>query len=231
MYGLWRRALLAIVGAGFVVTGAHAAGGVYMDDFQVRNNGVVVFGDNFQDGNYAGWQNVVDAKVFNLSSNPQQPVYSLCLNQQHKNVARAYHKLGISNAGVVELSVGILAAPCTEQYNCTHRNNECALRIGLRSGNARSQINAIVFTGPEYTGCRISMTEHKEYHGSPARGMPLQFNKWGMLTMRLDPRKRTASVLLDGKLLTTMRYDPRKFASISEICILCSFGEGSARTD
>lgn len=241
--------LLLVVVFSACWNGAWAAGGVYLDDVKVTNNGIVALFDNFDDGNLAGWFNLSDATC--ECAKGGKPPCCILLNKHIFCAAGASHNLEITQSGVVELSASILVTPPEEQYDIAVKQYDNSTgKCGGGPGDimyvtlyAESTVPPkkttanvdfyIQQVGTE-SGCRVGVRATQS-NGSTSnagcKGNIIQHQRWTPLMLRLDPKTKLARLFVDGIQVAQTGYDPVALRGIKQLNLCCGFGDGSKRTD
>ena len=230
-------------------SGAWAAGGVYLDDVKVTNNGAVALFDNFDDGGLTGWYNLSDATCECKSG---KPPCGMLLNKHIFCAAGASHNLAIGQPEVVELSANVFVTPPEEQYDIAVKKyaaSTCKCGCGGPSDIMYITLYAEATVPPRKTtpkvdfyiqqvgseaGCRVGV-EATQSNGSTSRsgcsGAPIPQRQWTPILLRLDPRTKLARLFVDGRQVSQTGYDPASLSQIQQLNLCCGFGDGSKRKD
>ena len=243
--------LTVILTCGLAV-GAHAAGGVCLDDLQITNDGKMAFSESFDSRSLRGWSSPYDVTL--IQTNPGG--YYLHLNKHHIQSARAWHKLTVNSAGLVELSAKVYVTPPEEQY--LYKQKAFSLmEIVLYSGNSRATMSTIVNLNPKEKANRMSISlqkmqrptvetretegktnsimqkmrqnskEQLKGYGATTSSPVIQPKTWTTLTVKLDPKTTTTTVLVNGKSVLTQPYDPNLYQSLNWVLLGCTYGDGA----
>ena len=212
------------------VGAAYAAGGIYIDNLKITNNGKVIFSDSFDGGKLVGWTKMTDASWIPDGPNTQKG--ALLLNKHGSVAATAYHGLSSGQSlGVVEMSAEVFCTAPSEQYGWAVRKGACGTFFRLYSGSSNATIEAKVQLNPCQTSYQLGITAMNSQQGTYSKLPVLRPAKWATITLRLDPRSATATFFLDGRAFVSARYNPQQFRSLKEIGIVTGLGDGSKWTD
>lgn len=217
---------------GLGTCGALAAGGIYVDNLQVTNNGITAFMNTFDNTTVLrGWTRLSDASVAVDRANRRQG--AMLVNRHVFAVANAYHNVEFQVAGPVEISAAIYCTPAAEQYDWQVKKKACSTNLIIYSGSSKTWIDASVQLNPCQSTYQVGILAAGAAGGSNVYSKQpiLSPGRWALLTMRLDRDAARATLFLDGKEITSTHYDPDKFRSIQQIAISSQLGDGSQRTD
>lgn len=204
---------------------AFAAGGIYFDEFLVTNNGTSILADSFDSGDLAGWK-ADNASVLRTQMSPAK--YCVCLNKMDKNRSQVQRDLSLDDVGTLELSAWIYLPQPEQQSNYGGSRCEYA-GFSVYAKNPDDHLVASLFLQPKGKGYRAEAHWHdavkqntlaKSSTSSPV----ITGGKWANATMRLDPAKKTVSLLIDGKLACRISYVPERFQSISSVILFSDLG-------
>lgn len=227
------RAFVICVAVLFAVCGLAVvglcAGGVYVDDLRVTNNGAQVLLDNFETGKLDGWTKLTGAE---LAANEQNK--SLAINRHGNYAATAYRTISIDKPGLVEISWFIFVAPVGEQYDCK-KGGACTMSIRLLSGMSASSNagvpSAALILNPCETTCRAGLAPANSFNATAKTKSPvLSLGRWVPVVFRLDSANGKATLLVNGREAVSMSYDPSSTKSIRQIGFVSQFGDGSNRS-
>jgi hypothetical protein len=212
------------------VGAAFAAGGIYIDNLKITNNGKEVFSDAFNSGKLIGWNKMNDAIWSSDRANTQQG--AMLLNKHQFCAATAYHSFSAKNIGIVEVSADVYCTPPDEQYERISKKNACGTFFRLYSGSSNATIEAKIQLNVCQSTYQLGITHLDARQGETYSKLPvMQPATWSHIVLRLDPRSATATMFLGGKAYVTAGYDPQQFQSLQEIGIVTGLGDGSKRTD
>ena len=211
--------------------GALATDGVYVDNLQVTNDGILAFPDAFDNAKVLrGWTRISDVSIAMDSANRRQG--AMLLNRHVFAVAAAYHNVELKNVGTVEMSAAIYCTAPSEQYDWRVKKKTCSTTLIIYSGSSKVWIDAVVQLDSKQSAYQVGILAGGSGGKNIYSTRPvLQPGKWALLTMWLDPVKARATLFLDGKTIVSTTYDPNKFQSIQEVAIQSQMGDGSQRTD
>lgn len=209
---------------------AFAAGGVYLDDLQVTNDGGVTFFDTFDKANRGQWTSTSDISFVLAEGSTTQRL--LCMNKHHEKDSAAIAYPKVTSAGLVEVTTKVFVTSPEEQY--LYRNGKAsAFNMIFHSAKPGYYMWAIVDLSAKAQANRVGirsqyLTAGKQTGSAAFSQSPiLKPSTWYALTLRLDPSSGTATVLLDGNPVATKPYNPGDYESISKLSILCSYGDGA----
>lgn len=247
------RSISAILATLFVLAAAgnaSAAGGVYLDDLTLTNYGTPMFTDGFNDKSLPGWSSLKDVSLGQVNEGS----LLLHLNAHSAQPATAWRALNVKEAGVVEVSTKLMVMPPDEQSR--YKNNSYSLlNLTLCSGSSPATIMAVVNLRPREKANRVSIGVQQTVSTPPADpaktkdGKPviptlgpqnakvknsgatsatplIQPKTWVLLTLKLDSKTSTASVLVDNKVIVSKPYSPKDFTSVRGIWLKCDYGDG-----
>jgi len=221
-----------ILGACGFAAGALCAGGVYVHNVRVTNDGQTAFFDGFDTGKLVGWTKTSGAGVVCDRSN-----CSLLLNKHVYCAAGGFHPLAIDNPGVVDTSMYLYVTPATQQYDCRKKGLSCTFYVTLYSSVASGRrtdeiLGAGVTLQPNGQACNVGFRSLKKCLCKYWTKTPvLPVGQWVQLTFRLDTTRGRAAILVDGSEAISMPYDRGPNPPIREIGLCSGFGDGSRRTD
>ncbi|MDO8585571.1 MAG: hypothetical protein Q7T82_00875 [Armatimonadota bacterium] len=202
-------------------------GGIFVDDFQITNNGITAFFDDFQDRDIRDWR-VIDAQVFGMAGRP--PVTCMYINQHTKTRASAFHSISLNTTGVVELNAAVWLPPTKDQYKW-RTNVICVTDFVLYSGDCQDDVRVGIEMRPKETSYRLFLW-WDGYEGPQliiskiyTESAVLAPERWSLLTLRMDPTAGKMYALLDGKQHLTLAYNPRRFRSLRSAAVLTRFGD------
>ncbi|MCE5315296.1 MAG: hypothetical protein ABFD49_00875 [Armatimonadota bacterium] len=230
----WRFA--AIVGLVCCFTGsAYANGGVYLEDIRIKNNGKVVFSDDFNDGDISDWTHLRDVSVFTIEKTSTQ---MMLLNEHGNQMAEADHPLDLNLSGSLEFSTMVCIAPPTEQYY-GQKDIACAFNMSLdyreqpNCAPETLRIHALLYRNDQK--CKITVTrlsrDEEKYKSSDMSSAVLPTGKWAILTLRLDSISETATAYVDDSPVASIKYNANDFPKITSLAFYTTFGDGAQRTD
>lgn len=212
-----------------LAAGVYAAGGAYLDDFRIANNGLTIFSDNFDDGKLDGWTKVHNVTV--TCDKPGKPPCGMYINKHTYAAATAYHNLTLNNAGVIEFRAKVYLTPPEEQYEWRVKNRPAVIQITLYSGSSNATMRTSVHLDPCQQQAKACITTDRLGSGRCPKYNPLPKNTWGDLVLTMDPKTRMATTSLDGQQEISIPYNPAEWRSVREVGICASYGDGSQRTD
>lgn len=198
-----------------------AGGGIYVDDFTVKNDGKVLFTDNFDDGSVSDWTFVRDATVVCDDATPR----NCCLHVDRQRYANccAYHAVSIPSPGVVELSAWIFLPPVEEQ-SCYTVSGGSFTGISVYSGSTKDDVAAAVELQHLEKGYRIRVYSNSYNTGKPMEHAQavtpnpvLVPGKWARLTLKLAFADGKASAYLDDKMLDSVSFRPENYAFVKKV--------------
>lgn len=251
MIGKGISAILATIFVLAVAGGATAAGGVYLDDLTLTNYGTPMFTDGFNDKSLPGWSKLKDVSLGQV----KEGSLLLHLNAHSALPATAWRALNVKDAGVVEVSMKLMVMPPGEQSQYK-KNTYSLMNLTLCSGNSPAMIMAVVNLRPKEKANRVSIGVQQTVTTPPAdpaprikdgkpviprlgpqsarvkssgatSATPLILPKtWVLLTLKLDSKTSTASMLVDNKQIVSKPYSPKDFESVRGIWLQCSYGDG-----
>lgn len=233
------------------VVNAYAAGGVLVDDLKITNDGKMVFSDGFNSAALSAWSKLYDATLI-----PSAGGYYLHLNKHHSQSASMYHQLSVKQVGVLELSAKVFINPPEEQY-LYGRKQISMLVFTLYSANAPNTLRAAVSLYPGEKANRVGIGLQRTETGTALMHMPKQIAErlkpgtqametkylkgygittpkpviqpktWATVTVRMDSKTGTATILVDGKEIVSQNYDVNTYGSLGYVMIDCSYGDGA----
>lgn len=216
-----------------IASGAFAAGGVYIDDVRITNNGRQVLFDNFNDGTLNAWASVSQAIPVRVS--PESSEYLLHMNRHERTSASMMYRMPQQPIGVFELSALVYIALAQEQADY-RLNRTSDLLFRLTSAAARGTITAGVKLYAKDQGNKVDVVvlqligQQQNTGSDRTKTSVLPCEKWATITLRLDPATRTATVLLDGNTVASTQYDPNSFPGFRMLTVLCGYGDGELDT-
>lgn len=218
---------LCIIALMLFAAGAYASGGAYLDDFQIANNGLTIFSDNFDDGKLDGWVKVHDMEV--TCDKPGKPPCGVFLNKHDMVAASGYRNLNLNNGGLIELQMKVYLTTPEEQYDYQHHGS-CCIQTTLYSTNgATMRVTVSAVKGQQQA--KLCVTQDKIGNGTCQRYYPLPKDTWADVALVMDPKTRMATALLNDKPQVSTSYDPSLWRSVREVGIRASYGDGCKRTD
>jgi hypothetical protein len=250
------RSISAILATLFVLAAAgsaSAAGGVYLDDLTLTNYGTSMFTDGFNDKSLRGWTNLKDVSLGQLG----QGSLLMHMNAHGSLPATAWRALNVKDAGVVEVSTKLMVMPPDEQSRYKN-NSYSLMDLTVCSGSSPAMIKAVVNLRPKEKANRVSIGVQQTVDNPPPAPAPktkdsppvrptlgpqnsktknsgatsptalIQPKTWVLLTLKLDSKTSTASVLVDNKQIVSKPYKPKDFESVRGIWLQCSYGDGVA---
>jgi hypothetical protein len=229
------RTAIAVLAAAVVIgvaSGAWCAGGVYVDNVRVTNDGQNAFLDNFDTGKLVGWTNATTAQVVCDRSN-----CSMLLNKHVFCAAGAFHPLAIENPGVVDTSMDLYVTPAAEQYDCHKKNLPCIFYITLYSSVTTGKrtddiLGAGLSLAPNAQGCNVGFKSNKQCLCKSWTTTPVvPAGQWVTLTFRLDAVNGRATIFVNARQVISIPYDRGPNPPVRQIGLCCGFGDGSKRTD
>jgi hypothetical protein len=113
-----------------------ARGGVYVDDLVLKNNGTVVYSEDFDSADLSGWYSITDASV--SSDHYSSAGYSLYENSYGGAFAKVSTDVLVSNPGLLELSFRVWLPEASEQWNSGNGSNITSLNVILHSDTNQS---------------------------------------------------------------------------------------------
>lgn len=189
-----------------------AKGGIYVDDFFVRNGDDVVFFDAFTSGNLDLWNSKHDAEVKCAGSSG----CCLFVSCAGRMVASAFRGVSIPNPTVVEVSAWIWLPPVSEQDGSSFTN------LVVYSGSSDENIFAgpMVDTSGKGYKIRLHVNEADNRGGtSGSEGVVIQPEKWYRLALRVDTKEMTARAFVDGQQQGKIGLNGCNFQSIDNVSI------------
>ena len=220
------KSMILVLTLVVLAAGAFASGGAYLDDLRIANNGLAVFSDNFDDGKLDGWMRINDTTV--TCNTPGKPPCGMFVNAQ-KYRATAYHSLTLRNAGLIEVSAKVYLTAPEEQYEWQIRKQAAFLGIHLYSGSSTAIMQLDIQLDPGQQQAKLCVARKDKAQCQPSN--PLAKYRWANITLRMDPKTKTASALLEGQPQVSLPYEPEEWRSIREVGINSSYGDGSQHTD
>lgn len=213
-----------------VGSAAHAAGGIYFDNVQIKNDGKVVLSENFDDGDVSDWYQLTEATLLSVKDNPPSRVLWLNKHGQKDDMAR--HKFNVPQVGLLEFGAHVYVPSAVEQYNWQNQK-DTSLYVSLEFNGVGNQMWFVIFLKPQEQGCRITVRQNApggaKFQSTPQPVIPI--GKWVYATFRLDPDAKTITGYIDGKQVASAPYDPSVCGTLTGLTFNGTFGDGSQRTD
>ena len=212
-----------------------AAGGIYIEDLTVTNDGRVVFSDNFDDGSISDWEAVRDATVELQQTKPPNGV--LHVNRQGDICCCAYHKVSIPRPGVVELSAWVFL-PSVEEQSCYKTSASSFTGLSILSGSTDDSVAVDVELRPKEKGYRVQIHANTYETGKPCQAerrstssVVLTPGKWARLSLKMVFDGGSAFASLDGKELLSMSFLLEHYAPIKQAAIWGWLGDKPRSSD
>lgn len=201
--------------------GAYATGGAYIDDLQITSNSRVVFLDQFTDPTFDGWTSLRDISF--TCDNSRQSNCCMYLNKRGMQAAVAFTAPKFDCKGLVEMTARVYLTPPEQQYLWRVEHKKCVLLIGVYSDIISSYVRLAVDLTPEDRLAKVGIWD-RESEG-PVGKPALKSGVWANLMLQLDPWAQTMTAFLDGKPQASIPYDPKKWRSIRQVSVCCSYGD------
>lgn len=203
-----------------------ARGGAYIDDLVLRNNGTVVFSDNFDSGDLSEWHSAVDASV--SSDHSYSADYSLYENWHGTQYSATISSdMSISNPGLLELSFKVWLPAVSEQWNSGSGSHVTGLYAILHSNTTGKDYTSGLWLYPYDSNYRMYLNGQYQSNPSCASGA------WQNVVVSLDPdylppngsTRGRAKLFLNSAEILSGGYSAADFPTIDSITIMSTFGD------
>lgn len=228
-------AILAVLSLALSAS-AHAVGGIYFDDVSVSNNGKVVFADNFNDGNIDGWK-IARPDVRCIQTETKPINYCLYLNRLNDINTYASRLQTINNVGAFEVKAFVNLPPAKEQWGY-RRGRRDTTRIDVMTARNQHWFYVAIQLEPKESACRLQLTYVKQPEKGPdgkitksnsedfrTQSPVVPLCAWAEIAFTLDPVKKKATVLLDGKPQVSCDYDPSQIKNVISVDLTTWMGD------
>ncbi len=243
-------ALACLVTAG----AAYAAGGIYLDDMTLTNYGTQMFTDGFNDSALRGWSDLHDVSLgqvnqgsYLLLMNAHSAEAATAwrqLNVKDAGVVELTCKVLVAPSDeqyqyknkkysllYLVLASGNTSAAIRGVVSLNPKEKGSRASIGVQqtvtppaqapaSSDSQSAVPKVIIPkiGPQYARIKNS--------GATSTAPVIQPKTWALVTLKLDSKTSTASVLVDNKKIVSQPYNPSDFQSIRGIYLWSTYGDG-----
>jgi hypothetical protein len=222
--------LLALLCLAIPAFGQDTKGGIFISSVYVNNNSKTVFSDELN-GKLTGWQ-ITRPRVEILQVGEKPATYCLYMNREHDMNTYANHKIACTDVGALEVGAYVYVPGPEGQWEYNH-NGYGRTRIDLRTANGEHWFYIGIDHYNRERGCRVTLVyskpeEHRRCGDADTystQGSVFSTNKWVLVSFKLDPDKKTATVYVDGRAQVSSEYDPSRITNLQYLDLTTWMGD------
>jgi hypothetical protein len=206
-------------------------GGVYFEDVSVINDGKAVLNDNFNTGKLDDWR-VVRPLCTTVGSDDRPPNYCLYMNRLNDINTGVTRKVTCDNVRTLEVKAAVFLPSPQEQWGYTHRRME-RTRIDLNTFREEQWFYIAIDLNPGQPGYSVQLVYIKPELHEPcgggekydSRGPVIAPNQWSLVSFKLDPSKKSATVYVNGQAVVSCNYDPSRIHKLTNLDLTTWMGD------
>lgn len=219
------------------VLGQDTLGGIFIRDLRITNNGNSVFSEDFNKEELSGWT-TINSGISTKPSTDDSTKLCLYMNRETDEKTAISHKIVCSSVSAFELSAYVYLPSPEQQWAYSH-GSRVRTRIDIETGQGEDSFYIPIDLNPGETGYRVGLAHVRPETMSSAAGLDTYDSKdvvvkpqrWTLVSLKLDPNAKTATVFVDGKAQASCDYTPSKVRRVEYVDLTTWMGDKERATE